>query len=230
MFPTTSGSGLKVQPLSGDSLTQYYRSLTNQTGQTGAGAFNTGADTFGKGVSGVGTAQDTLGSAVSSLDPVAAYWKSILEGGPAATAAVAPYASMVGQQYAGAANASRSLLPQGGYSSTFQASLPFAQARDVGNNLLTLQPKAAQGIQDVATAKGALGGIQGNLAQILTQGGIGQEGVGSNMLQTVINAILQKMGINVTESGQNKNLASSLASTAGGTGASIYHTNVTGGG
>lgn len=233
MFPTTNnGSGipLAVQPIQGDSLTQYFRSLSNQTGQTGAGAFNTGMKTFEQGVGAIPGAQssagagfDTITKALGTLGPAADYWNAILKGGPAATAAIAPYATQVGQNYANATSSAQSMLPRGGYSSTVQAQLPFAQARDVNNSLLQLQPLAAGKVQDVATtqgnlgtAQGNIGGIQGMLAQILTSAGLGQEGQGSNMIQSVLNALLQKMGINVTESGQNKNLAANLINTAAG--------------
>lgn len=228
MFPTTNGganTSLTTQPISGDSLTQYFRSLSNQMGQTGAGAFNTGAGVFGQGVGGVGGAQDTATKALATLDPAAQYWNAILQGGPAATAAIAPYATQVGTNYANAGAAARSGMPAGGYSSTIQAGLPFAQARDVNNTLLQLQPTAATNLNTVAGTQAGIGGLQGNLAQLLLQGGINQEGVGSNLLQSALQSLLQKMGINVTESGQNKQLASSLANTAANTATKIYGIN-----
>ena len=241
MFPTTNGgrnTTLATQPISGDSLTQYFRSLSNQLGQTGAGAFNTGMGVFGQGVNYAGTPQttfgtagDTLGRASSTLDPAEAYWNAILKGGPEATAAVAPYATMVGQNYANAANTAATTMPRGGYASTVSAQLPFAQARDVNNSLLQLQPQAAQQLNTVAgtragigQAQTGLGGAQSGLAGLLMQGGLSQQGIGSNMLQAALQSILQKMGINVTESGQNKALAGSLAGTAMGGATDIYKT------
>jgi hypothetical protein len=242
MFPTTnngSNTMLKTQPVSGDSLTQYFRSLSNQMGQTGAGAFNTGASVFGQGVGATGaaggtanTALDTFMKSLSTLDAPAHYWQDILAGGPAATAAIAPYATMVGQNYSNAGTAAKQGLPMGGYSSSVQAGLPFAQARDVNNSLLQLQPVAAGKLNDIANTQAQVGQgqtgagtLQANIAKILTDAGLGQEGVGSNLLQSVLNAILQKMGINVTESGQNKALAGSLANTVTGGATSIYRTN-----
>jgi hypothetical protein len=245
MFPTTNNganTNLVTQPIAGDTLTRYFRSISNQMGQTGAGAFNTGAGVFGQGVGGVGTAQGTAGTALGTydkamgtVDPAAAYWQAILQGGPAATAAIAPYATQVGTNYANANSTAQSMLPKGGYSSTVQAQLPFAQARDVNNSLLQLQPQAAQQLNTIAGTQGGLaggqagvGGLQGNLASLLLQGGLGQEGVGSNLLQSVLQGLLQKMGINVTESGQNKQLAASLLDTAGKTASNIYNTTQVG--
>src|SRR5689334_5427571 len=126
MFPTSNGgqnTTLTTQPISGDSLTKYFRSISNQMGQTGAGTYNQGVDTFSQGVGAVPTAQGTASKALGTLDPAAAYWQSILKGGPEATAAVAPYATMVGQNYANAGSSARSGMPTGGYSATVQAGL-----------------------------------------------------------------------------------------------------------
>src|SRR5690242_15678250 len=127
MFPTSNGgrnTNLEVQPISGDSLTKYFRSLSNQMGQTGAGAFNTGASVFGQGADYAPTAQGTASKALGTLDPAVAYWNAILKGGPEATAAVAPYATQVGTNYANAGGVARSGLPTGGYSASIQAGLP----------------------------------------------------------------------------------------------------------
>lgn len=242
MFPTTNNganTNLTTQPIAGDSLTQYFRSLSNQMGQTGAGTFNSGQSVFNQGVGAVPTAQGTAGTALGTtqaaqgtIDPAIAYWMSILKGGPEATAAIAPYATQVGKNYASADSGARSMLPAGGFASTVRAGLPFAQAHDVNTSLLQLQPTAAQNLNTlagtqtgIANAQTNVGGLQGNLANLLMQGGLGQEGVGQSLLQSVLSALLQKMGINVTESGQNKQLAASLANSAMGTGADIYRTN-----
>jgi len=180
---------------------------------------------FGQGADYAPTAQGTASKALGTLDPAVAYWNAILKGGPEATAAVAPYATQVGTNYANAGAVARSGLPAGGYSATIQAGLPFAQAHDVNDALLKLQPEAAKNLNTIAGTQSTIGSLQGNLAQILFNAGIGQEGQGSNLLQAVLQAILGKNQVNVQESGQNKGLAGSLANSA----VNFYGTNVNAG-
>ncbi len=75
--------------------------------------------------------------------------------------------------------------------------LPFQQAQTNANIIASLRPQAAQQM-------GMLGMGQQNF-------GMGQQGVGNNLLALTLNSLLGGRGQDVQESGQNKQLAGDLA-------------------
>jgi hypothetical protein len=202
----TDSSGLAPQPVNGanDSLTAFFRSLTNLTGQTGANQVNQGASTIGQGLQTVGTGLEGQAAGLSTLNAPIDFYQKLLSGDPATmTAALAPTASLISQQYEGAKSAAGTGLPSGGFRSTAVANLPFAQAGKVGDAALGLQSTAA-------TQLGTLGGQQASIGQGISNTGLGVSGVGSTQqsqgltaLMGTITDLLGKMGINLQGSGVN---------------------------
>jgi hypothetical protein len=135
---------------------------------------------------------------LQTLAAPTAFYQQLLSGNPqAVTQALAPTASNLSQIYSGATTQANQGMPGGGYRASTLAGLPFAQAQQVGNAALGLQPAAAQ----------ALTGIGGEVAQI-GQGvsgiGLGVGGMGTTLtaqglqsLQNTIADVLSKMGINI---------------------------------
>jgi len=222
-----------------NSLTNYLRSLQNQSGMMGVNSYDYGGGVFQGGLNYTPTAQnsmqtgmDTVGGAVAGLNPVQDYWTSIMQGGPAATAAVSPFASQVSKQLAGATTTAQHLLPRGGYGATVAASLPQQAASQVNNALLSLQPQAAQQLQSLAQTRGQLGGIQagigtqqGGLADIIMRGGLGQQQLGQNLINMALQGGLTMRGQDVAEHGQAMGLAGNLGSSALGAASGAYQAN-----
>ncbi|HYT08982.1 MAG TPA: hypothetical protein VEL77_15160 [Rugosimonospora sp.] len=173
-----------TQPVSGDSLTQFFRSLTNLTGTTGENLLNQGGATTAMGLGGVGQGFQTM-------QPSVDFYTKLLSGDPKTmTEALAPTSALIGQQFQRAGQGADANLPMGGYRSQVMSELPFAQAGMVGNAVLGLQPAAAQGL-------GQLGGLQGQLGLGVAGIGSQQTGQGLASLESAIQAALEKMGINI---------------------------------
>ena len=201
-----AGGGLAPQPVSGgnDSLTQYFRSLSNLTGQTGVNQVNQGAQTVGQGLSTVGTGLGDQATGMQTLQAPIDFYNKLISGDPATMEqALAPTASLISQQYEGAKSATGEGMPAGGFRSTALANLPFAQAGQVGNAALGLQNTAAQQL-------GVLGGQQAGIGQGESSTGLGVAGVGTTQqsqgltaLMGTVTDLLSKMGINQQGSGAN---------------------------
>jgi hypothetical protein len=209
------------QNLGGNSLTQMMRSLQNY--QTGQGAstfgqgqditqaalpgFNVAGDTTGTAMCSTNTAMGTTGTAMdttqrasAALDPAESYWSKLLSGDQATmNQAISPYATQAATNYGNAVTQVGQNMPRGGYSAALQTQMPFAQARDVNEQLYKLQPQAAAGLNTVAGTRGQIGGVQGNIAG--TQGQIG--GVQGNIagVQAQIANWLASLGIDVSKLG-----------------------------
>lgn len=215
--PPAAIGGPANEAVSGDSLTQFIRSLQNYLENQGSSTFGFGQALTGQGAQGVGAANTTL-------QPSTDYWTKLLSGDPATmTSAVAPTANAINQQYDTATRQAVSQSPRGGYMSGQLAALPWQKAATIGNLYQSLQPTAATNLSSNA-------GIQGGLAQILGQLGLGTMGQGSTLTQAAANLALGRRGQNVQELGQNKSLAGTLGAAAMGAGSSIYRTNAGGGG
>lgn len=204
--------GLANEPITGDSLTQYLRSLTNAGGSTAQQFMGQGAGIIGQGNTQLSKAFDT------TMDPMA-YWQAILRGDPKAlTAATAPTANALSSIYSGAMSGESSGLPAGGYRSSSLAQLPQAQASQVGNYLLGLQPTAATNLNSIAGTQAGIGSATGQL-------GLGTAGIGSNMLAQILQALNTRRGQNMTQDTANMGMLTSglesLVSAGGGIGAKI---------
>lgn len=198
---STFQPGLAQEPIQGDSLTQYLRSLTNFAGGAsqpflggGAGLINSGAAAAGG--PGLGQLQTAFGTTQPAVD----YWNAILSGDPKAlTAATAPTANALSAIYGGATNNASTGLPAGGFRSATLAQLPQQQAAQVGNYLLGLQPVAAQNLNALAGTQAGIG--SGTVGAGLGIGslGLGTAGIGSQLLQQALNALLGRRGQNVQQ-------------------------------
>lgn len=220
--PTTGGgtgqSGLQPQPVAaGDNdLTRFLRSLTNLTGSTGTALMGTGGSTLGTGL-GVtqggldvsGTGLQTTQTGLQTMQPSIDFYSKILSGDPTATTqALAPTASNIAQITSGATNQASQGMPAGGYRASTLAGLPFAQAQQVGNAALALQPAAAQALQSLGGQQATIGGEQAQIGQGIAGTGtqIGQLGTqltgqGLTAFQTALNALIGKASLNVQETG-----------------------------
>lgn len=221
-FVQTAGSfapGLAPEPIQGDSLTQYLRSLTNFAGGAsqpflggGAGLINSGAAAAG------GPGLEQLQTAFGTTTPAVDYWKAILSGDPKAlTAATAPTANALSAIYGGATNNASTGLPAGGFRGATLAQLPQQQAAQVGNYLLGLQPTAAQNLNALAGTQAGIG--SGTVGAGLGIGslGLGTAGIGSGLLQQALNALIGRRGQNVQQDISNLgDLTSGLTSLVSG--------------
>lgn len=224
----TGAFGLQPQPVSGgnNDLTQYQWSLTNLAGTTGAGLVGAGTGLVGgsipiiqsgtdiqtAGLGPVATGTGTLGTSLSTLQPSIDFYNKLLQGDPTATAqALAPTASNIAAITAGATNQTSQGTPQGGFRASTLANLPYAQAAQVGNAALQLQPAAAAALQQAAQTQAGIGTQQvgagtaeAGIGQGISQTGLGVgqlgtvlTGQGLQTLQNTIADVLQKMGINI---------------------------------
>ncbi len=177
---------LAPQQITGNqnSLEQYLRSLTNYSGQQGQNILNNSQGYINTGTGGVNQAMG--------------YWGDILSGNKAAMAgALSPEIQASNAQFQNQRNAVNTFAPMGGGRSSMMGQLPFQQAQTNANIIASLRPQAAQQM-------GTLGMGQQNF-------GMGQQGVGGNLLNLTLQSLLQGRGQDVQELGQNKQLAGQLS-------------------
>ncbi len=199
------------EPMEGDSLTQWLRGQISKLNNTGQDITNTGGSLLKSGGAGYAAGNDTVNSGLNTLNDPKNYFASILSGDPTRmAAAAAPAISAVRANYDNAAKSVSQLQPRGGFRSTTMAELPFQKSAQINNTLLAQQPAAATSLANIGTGVAGIG-----LGQ--QSAGIGQEGVGVNeqslglqQLLAAIQAQLQRRGQNISETGQNKQLASSM--------------------
>lgn len=152
----TSPSSLVPQPIKGDDLTQYERSVSNLLGTSGAAGITAGAAT---------------------AQPAIDYWSGILSGNPAdVSAALQPELQASNEQFQAQKKVLDQYTPMGGGRSQATA------------NLNTKQAQTNAGI--ISTARSGA-------AAPLAQTGLQQQEMGIQQLQTAIQAILQKMGLDI---------------------------------
>lgn len=191
--------GVSPQPVSGadNSLTAYFRGLSNLAGTAAPGLLQQGQGVLGTGL-------DVTGTGLQTMQPSIDFYQKLLSGDPTATtAALAPTAANIAQITAGATDQASRGMPGGGYRAATLAGLPFSQAAQVGNAALQLQPEAAKEL-------GQLGGEQAQLGLNLGQLGTILSGQGMQGLQNTIQDMMQKMGINIQ--GGTANLFSTVVS------------------
>lgn len=220
---------IATQKLGGNSLTQTMRSGQNygltqgvQTFGEGRGITDTGVQGFGTAGASAGTAMGTTGKALDSLAPAEDYWTKLLSGDQhTMNEAISPYATQAGQNYANATSQVAMGGARGGYSSTLAAGMPFAQARDVNEQLYKLQPTAATNLNTIANTKNAVAGTQGNIAGVqgqlatwLSSIGIDVSKLGQGWFDTAMQSLMTGRGQDVGEHGQSMTLAGQLAGDA----------------
>ncbi len=201
--PPSVGGSLTPEPIEGNSLTRYLRSINNQQGPQGNQAFGAGTALLGQGAG-------IIDKGVSTFDQPLDYWSKLLSGDKTAMGqAVGPYAAAVGKQFENAGRAADTMLPRGGYRSTAQAELPTQKAGLISDKLLGLQPEAAKQMTGIASLLSSLGIDVGKL-------GLGEQGIGGDIIGRLLQSLLTGRGQDVSEHGQAMELAGSTARTAFG--------------
>ena len=203
--------GISPQPISGsdNSLTAFWRGLSNLAGASAPAFLQSGGNLLGTGMGVTQGGLDITGAGLGTMQPSISFYQRLLAGDPTATtAALAPTAANINTITAGATNQASQGLPGGGFRAATLAGLPFAQAAQVGNAALALQPTAAQ-------ALAGIGGEQAQIGQGVAQTGLGVgqlgtvlTGQGLQTLQNTIADVLSKMGINIQ--GGTANLFSTI--------------------
>lgn len=169
----SSAGGLVPEPIEGDSLTRFLRSLTNLLGTSGQDLFGAGRETYAGGL--------------KTFEQPLSYWSKLLSGDPRAmTEAIAPEAGMIVSQYDAARRAVSTQAPRGGARSTTLAELPFRQATDINTLLQSLRPEAAKQVTSIA--------------DLLSKYGLAETGLGQSQLAMAIQGLLTRRGQNVQES------------------------------
>lgn len=207
-------SGISPQPVSGsdNSLTAFWRGLSNLAGasapsflQSGGNLLGTGMGVTQGGVDMSGTGFGTTQTGLQTLQPSIDFYNQLLQGNPQAVAqALAPTAANISAITSGATNQANQGMPAGGYRASTLAGLPYAQAAQVGNAALALQPQAAQALGQLGQAQAGIGAEQAQIGQGVAQTGLGVgqlgtvlTGQGLQTLQNTIADVLSKMGINI---------------------------------
>lgn len=169
-----------------DSLTQFLRSLTNLTGQTGKDLLTAGQQTFGEG-------RATTAQGKETISPALDYWMKLLSGDQQAqTEAVAPTARTIVSQYDAARKTAQQSGARGGARSQILAELPFQKAAEIGTLIQKLQPEAAGKVTDIGQFLAQLGLSESGL-------GLSQSSLGLTSLAQTISGLLSRRGQNNAE-------------------------------
>jgi hypothetical protein len=210
----TGPGGVTPEPVSGsdNSLTAIWRGLSNLAGTSAPQLLQAGGNLIGGsmpvvqgGVDMSGTGFGTTQTALGTLQPSIDFYTQLLQGNPQATAqALAPTAANINAITQGATTAASQGQPMGGYRAATLAGLPFAQAAQVGNAALQLQPAAAAALGQLGGEQAQIGSEQAQIGQGVSQTGLGVgqlgtvlTGQGLQTLQNTIADVLNKMGINI---------------------------------
>lgn len=194
-----NSGGVVNEPIEGDSLTQYLRSLfnlgsnqyqglmaggTQGVGQAmdmsrqAAGALGPAAQTFGGLLPAAGQAMGAYGQMAQGLAPALNYYQGIMAGGPDAMMALSPEIQQTRNSFQAAKNQLATTGPMGGGRASAMAQMPYQQGAALSNLYATARPAAAQALSSLGTAgAGGLAGLGLGGAQGLSQ--IGQFGLGT---------------------------------------------------
>ena len=160
----TQVGGLSLEPLQGNSITQFLRSIEGLTGTTGQQSFNSGQSLLQGGGQTLASGGNTYAQGLQEMAPSLDYLTKLVKGDSADTdQALQPQVDQIKSSF----DQARKLIStqgRGGGKSTLEAELPFDQAKTIANT------KA----QARTAAVGQLSQLSAQLAQL----GLGQEGVG----------------------------------------------------
>lgn len=159
---------------------------TSPTGTPGFTAGPNSSDIFRQGLNLAGTAGTSLfGQGSDILSQPLQFFQALLSGDPTAMQnALAPTAATIRQQFVAPTQQAQNFMPRGGYSAGTQAELPFAEAGQIGNAALGLQPAAAQELAGLGTQQQQMGLQQ---IQQLIQGALGKMGVTTGITGNLAN-------------------------------------------
>jgi hypothetical protein len=102
--------------------------------------------------------------ALPNLGTAASYWQSLLQGGPAAQAATAPYAQTIAAQTAAAQKQIQNTLPAGGEKNLAQAQAKTQEGASIANLYQGLGPQAASQLQALALGSAGAGTGSGSVS------------------------------------------------------------------
>ena len=163
--------GNLFSPLSGNQ--KQSNNLLNYNAQN---ATNLSNNATGEGNSDLSTGLGFLGNAQNGLGQAGSYFSNLLSGNSAATtSALAPDISRINDQNNNLLTAGSTLAPRGGGRSSQLFEQPFRAQSQISGLYNGVRPQAAQGLTQ-------LSGVQGQL-------GLGEAGLGTNLLNTGINAL-----------------------------------------
>lgn len=183
------GSGafpLSPEPISGNSMTSYLRSLTNAFGQQGQQI--------------LGSGQGTLAQGLQDFQQPLQYYQDILSGNKSSMeSAIAPEKASVLSKYRAARKSIQANNGRSGGTNEAVASSEFSQAGDIAGLLQKLRPQAAKGEADIASQIGSLG--------------IEESGLGASESFQALSSLLTERGQDMNQQNANlSNLTSGLSS------------------
>jgi len=202
--------GVNPEPIDGDSLTKYLRASTNQTGSLLPQFLQQGANQFNSG-------QGILNQGVGNVNAATGFFSPLLNGNRAQmTNMLAPEIGQINQANQQKMNEIATLDPRGGGRNSALVQQEFAPLEQTNQLLQTIRPQAAGQM-------GALGQLLAQIGGQQQQQGLSQYGLGLECNNQLLQTLLGRRGQNVTESGQNKQLASSLTGDVIGGGVGLYN-------
>jgi|SRR5215472_7497704 len=99
--------------------------------------------------------------ALPNLTSAGNYWQALMQGGPAAQRATAPYAQDISAQSATTARNIQNNLPAGGERNLALAELPISTATNIANLYQKMGPLAAEQLQNLSLGSAAAGSSSG---------------------------------------------------------------------
>lgn len=197
--PSYTAPTVQTEPIEGNSLTQYIRSLANLLAGQGQQTLNTGQQNVQSGIQGTANAAKTVNPAVD-------YWTKLLSGDHSKVAeALAPEIQAIQSQDAQALQQSTTMAGRGGGRTQTLQQQPFNTAGKVENLVSSVRPTAANALPGIA-------GLQGQLAGQVGQLGAGQSQLGAGFLQLGAGTQLGVRGQDVSEDNSNKSFVGNLLS------------------
>jgi hypothetical protein len=188
-------STISTEPLTGDSLSQYFKSMTNVLGQGGQETFNTGQRGYAAGVQDFGPALD--------------YWNSILSGNKSQMeTSIAPEKNDILSQYRAKRKQLAATGSRSGGTNESVAQSEFSQAGDIASLLQKLRPQAAQQSSDIA----------GKLAQL----GLSESGIGNDQMFQALAAQVARGNRNAATDSHNLDLLTGGLKDLAETGGELY--------
>jgi hypothetical protein len=188
-----SPSPLATEPVTGNSLTQYLRSMTNLFGTQGEQTFSSGQQQYQAGLQDFG--------------PSMQYWQNILSGNKAEMeSAIAPEKEGILERYRAARKKISQTGARGGGTNEAVAQSEFSQAGDTAKLLQQLRPQAAQQSAQIASQVANLGLNESNL--------------GLTSLTAALQGILSERGQDINQQTSNLQM---LSAGLGQVFSQVYH-------
>ncbi len=204
--PPYTTPNIVSEPIEGNSLTQYIRSLADYLGKQGPSTFQAGQNNVQSGVQGTQ-------AAASTVNPAVKYWTDLLSGDHSRVAeALAPEIQAIQAQDAQAQQQSTEMAGRGGGRTQTLQQQPFQTAGKIQNLVSGVRPQAAAALPGIA-------GLQGQLAGQVIGAGQGQTAAGGNLLQLGSGTQLQVRGQDVSQDNANTGLLGGLLGGAAQVGA-----------